>query len=72
MKQLFALLLLALLASHANGDEFVFHHENVLGTSAELRIHADSRSTANEVERQILAEIDRVARIVSHAEDQHG
>ncbi|QDU29246.1 Thiamine biosynthesis lipoprotein ApbE precursor [Anatilimnocola aggregata] len=65
MKQLLASLLLALFASLANGEEFVFHHENVLGTSAELRIHADSRSTANEVERRILAEVDRVARIVS-------
>jgi FAD:protein FMN transferase len=65
LKQLLAPLLLALIATHANGEEFVFHHENVLGTSAEFLIHADSRSTANEVEQRILAEIDRVARIVS-------
>ncbi len=65
MRQFLAPLFFALIATHAYGEEFVFHHENVLGTSAELRIHADSSTTANEVERQILAEIDRVAKIVS-------
>lgn len=61
-----ALLLSALfLTAYADAEEFVFHHENVLGTSAELRIHAASRSAADAAEEQVLAQIDRLARIVS-------
>jgi thiamine biosynthesis lipoprotein ApbE len=58
---LFALLL----ATHIHAEEFIFHHENVLSTSAELRIHADSRSIAVAAEEQVLAHIDRLAHIVS-------
>jgi thiamine biosynthesis lipoprotein len=59
-----------LLAAHVHAEEFVFHHENVLGTSAELRIHADSRSIADAAEEQVLAHIDRLARIVSTYDPQ--
>jgi FAD:protein FMN transferase len=58
-------LFVLLLAAYIPAEEFVFHHENVLGTSAELRIHADSRSIADAAEEQALAHIDRLARILS-------
>jgi thiamine biosynthesis lipoprotein len=54
-----------LLTAHIHAEEFTFHHENVLGTSAELRIHADSRSIADAAEEQVLAQIDRYARVLS-------
>ena len=64
------LLSVLILTEDTNAEEFVFHHENVLGTSAELRIHADSRSTADAAEEQVLAQIDRLARIVSTYDTQ--
>jgi FAD:protein FMN transferase len=58
------------LAAHIHADEFVFHHENVLGTSAELRICAGSRSIADAAEEQLLAHIDRLGHIVSTYDPQ--
>jgi len=43
----------------AAADEFVFYHENVLGTSLELAVTADSREAARGAESRVLAEIDR-------------
>ena len=52
--------------SKADGREpYVLHHENVLGTSFELRVWADSPEIASTAEETALAEIDRMARIVS-------
>lgn len=44
--------------------EFAFHHEGVLGTSLELFVLGDS-SSARECESQVLAEIERLRRILS-------
>lgn len=42
-----------------------FHHENVLGTSMELKVHSVDSRTASQAEAVSLAEIDRLARIFS-------
>jgi thiamine biosynthesis lipoprotein ApbE len=49
----------------AVADEFAFHHENVMGTSLELRIQAGSPEAAREAEETVLREIDRLAAIFS-------
>lgn len=43
----------------------VFHHENVLGSSLELKINAPTEILARESESAALAEIDRIAKIIS-------
>jgi thiamine biosynthesis lipoprotein ApbE len=45
--------------------EFCFRHEHVLGTSLELRIEAPTAEIAAEAERTSLAEIDRLAKVLS-------
>ena len=65
MRYLAVPLSVLLLTAHVHAEEFVFHHENVLGTSAELRIHANSRSIADAAEEQMLAQIDRCASVLS-------
>ncbi|MCU1321073.1 MAG: ApbE family lipoprotein [Acidobacteriaceae bacterium] len=45
--------------------QYVFHHENVLGTSLELKIRATSPDAASRAESGVLAEIDRENRILS-------
>ena len=49
----------------AAAEPFVFDHENVLGTSLEIQVDADSEAAAIAVESTVLAEIDRLARIFS-------
>ena len=44
---------------------YVFHYENVLGTSLELKISAAAPGAARKAESVALAEIDRQARILS-------
>ncbi|MEI7732580.1 MAG: DUF2271 domain-containing protein [Verrucomicrobiota bacterium] len=44
---------------------FVFHHENVLGTSLELKLIAVSDADARSAEALVLDEIDRLAGILS-------
>src|SRR5262249_9747171 len=44
---------------------FAFFHENVMGTSLELRVLADNFDTARIAERRVLAEIDRLALVFS-------
>jgi FAD:protein FMN transferase len=46
-----------------SGTEFAFFHENVLGTSLELRVRAESRAVAEAAEERVLREIDRLAAI---------
>lgn len=69
MKLFAALFLgLALIATRAHGAleaQHVFHHENVLGTSLELKVAAASDSDAQKAEAVALAEIDRLAKIFS-------
>ncbi|MCA9184622.1 MAG: DUF2271 domain-containing protein [Pirellulaceae bacterium] len=42
-----------------------FHHENVLGTSLEIKVAADDEAIARQAEDRVLAEIDRLAAIYS-------
>jgi FAD:protein FMN transferase len=58
-------LFVLLLTTYIHAEEFIYHHENVLGTTAELRIHADSIAIAGKAEEHVLAHIDRLARILS-------
>lgn len=44
---------------------FVFHHENVMGTSLELRVKAQDRKAADWAETQVLTEIERLSDIMS-------
>jgi thiamine biosynthesis lipoprotein ApbE len=44
---------------------YTFHHENVLGTSLELKFEASSQESADAAEAAALAEIDREAEILS-------
>ncbi len=46
-------------------EDFAFYHENVLGTSLELCVCADSPEAASRAEHRVLAEIDRLAMIFS-------
>ena len=45
--------------------DFEFYHENVLGTSLELRVRADNQNAAEAAEERVLREIDRLAAIFS-------
>jgi thiamine biosynthesis lipoprotein len=49
----------------ARADEFIYHHENVLGTSLELRVTALSEADARSAEGRVLREVDRLAAIFS-------
>ncbi|HUQ68774.1 MAG TPA: DUF2271 domain-containing protein, partial [Planctomycetaceae bacterium] len=49
----------------AAADPHVFHHENVLGTGLELRVLAESSAAATLAEAAALAEIDRLAAVLS-------
>ena len=52
----------ALLLSSASGeDSFAFQHENVLGTSLELRVFTSDAQVAARAEARVLAEIDRLS-----------
>src|SRR5262245_17024856 len=44
---------------------YVFHHENVLGTSLQLRVAAGTSAAATRAEARALSEIDRQAKILS-------
>jgi thiamine biosynthesis lipoprotein len=46
-------------------SEFAFHHENVMGTSLELRVIAEDLEVANHAEVRVLGEIDRLTRVFS-------
>lgn len=61
----FAVLLVASGARAAEGAEYAFHHENVMGTSLELRVSAVDPASAAEAERRVLAEVDRLSAILS-------
>ena len=47
------------------GEPYVTHYENVLGTSLEIRVWSGSEKVAARAEEAVLAEIDRMALIVS-------
>jgi FAD:protein FMN transferase len=44
---------------------YIFHYENVLGTSLELKIVSTSPAQSEQAEKNVLAEIDRQAHILS-------
>lgn len=46
-------------------ETFEFHHEQVLGTSLEIRIEAQARASAEEAEAALLAEFDRLSRMLT-------
>lgn len=46
-------------------ETFTFHHENVLGTSLELRVEADTAATAESAEATVLSEVDRLNLVLS-------
>jgi thiamine biosynthesis lipoprotein ApbE len=46
-------------------EDFAFFHENVLGTSCELRVRADSEEAARGAEERVLSEVERLAAIFS-------
>src|SRR5262245_24603733 len=57
---------LLLAANPATADNaFTFQHDNVLGTSLDLRVFAHSRERAEQAEAGVLAEIDRLAAVFS-------
>jgi len=54
----------------AAADDFVFHHENVMGTSLALGVRADSPQAAADAEDRVLRELDRLAAIFSGYDQQ--
>lgn len=54
-----------LLPTPAAAADFAFFHENVLGTSLELRVNTQSETVASKAEKLVLKEIDRLSRIFS-------
>ena len=52
-------------AAAVAAEDFAFFHENVLGTSCELRVRADSEEAARCAEERVLSEVDRLAAIFS-------
>lgn len=53
------------LVSSVRAEDFVFHHEHVLGTSLEIQLTAETAAAANAAEAKILHEIERQAKIFS-------
>ena len=52
-------------SSSCSANDFAFYHENVLGTSLELRVRAASRKAAEAAEDRALREIDRLSSVLS-------
>ena len=65
MKFAAALLLSTLITLTTQQQPRVFHHENVLGTSLELKLIGGSGDDADRAEAAVLNEIDRLAAILS-------
>jgi FAD:protein FMN transferase len=51
--------------AHADGEGFKFHHDGVLGTSLDLQVNTADAQQAALVETTILAEIERLRKILS-------
>jgi len=54
-----------LFAEPVAADDFLFSHEQVLGTTFELTVTCADQHTAQQAERRALEEIDRLASIFS-------
>ena len=61
----FVLAVMVLAVDAHAAESFVFHHENVMGTSLDLRIYGGSAASAALAEQRILGEIDRLSAIFS-------
>lgn len=55
----------AALAVSRTGDEYHFHYDHVLGSSLDLVVSASSARAADRVHRAVLAEVERLAGILS-------
>ena len=62
-----ALVLLLLLYCNTvfSTERIAFHHENVLGTSLQMKVNATSKAIAKEAEKQVMTEIYRLALVYS-------
>ena len=60
-----AILASAYCTSAVASQDYVFYHDNVMGTSLELSVRAGSALAARRAEERVLAEIDRLAAIFS-------
>ncbi|RYD21931.1 MAG: DUF2271 domain-containing protein, partial [Verrucomicrobiaceae bacterium] len=60
----FLLFALSLASVHAT-ESFSYFHENVLGTSLELHVTADTETSAKAAEATVLAEVDRLNAVLS-------
>jgi FAD:protein FMN transferase len=56
--------------SYGGDTEYVFHHENVMGTSLELRVRAETPEGARWAEDRVLGEIDRLSAVFSSYDPQ--
>ena len=56
---------LGLISADVEAETFVVRHENVLGTSLELRIKSRGDEAARGAEARALAEIDRLDAVLS-------
>ena len=52
-------------ASAYGGEIYVFHHDNVVGTSLEIQVRADTESSARAAESRVLERIDQLSKILS-------
>lgn len=52
-------------ATSLRDELYVFHYDNVLGTSLEIKVAASSAAQSEKAEQAVLAEIDREAHILS-------
>jgi len=64
------LLLASLFGNAASAGEYVFRHEHVLGTSLELKVTANGRQAARAAESAVLAEVERLQKILSRHDPQ--
>ena len=55
----------AVTAQAAIAETFTFQREHVLGTSLEVRVEADSTAAAEAAEQRVVAEIERLSKIIS-------
>ena len=62
---LFAFCGIVSLCAVCRADTFQFNHENVLGTSLEIKLHADSKADASAAEEAMLAELDQLNNTLS-------
>jgi len=65
MYQHISLLVAAFVIASTGQRQYIFNHENVLGTSLELKVYAATPAEAGSAEAAVLGEIDRQAKIHS-------